>query len=215
MDIALIDDHSIVREGFKRLLELEQGYKVVLEASSFNEAICSIDKAQLDIVILDLSLPDKNGLHLIPVIKSNMPKAKIIIVSMYDSDPYVTDAIDAGANAYISKNNASEELFEAIDNVVNGNSFLGADIIKNIRFDNNKLEQSKVKQLTSREHDIFCLLATGYSIKAISSNLNIMPKTVHAHKANILAKLEVQESFELLKIALKSNSICPDKLISS
>ncbi len=214
MDIALIDDHSIVREGFKRLLELEQGYKVVLEASSFHEAVCSIEKVHFDIVILDLSLPDKNGLHLIPVIKSNIPTAKIIIVSMYDSDPYVSDAINAGANAYISKNNASEELFEAINSVVGGNSFLASDIIKNIRFDKNKLEHSKVSKLTSREHDIFCLLATGYSIKAISSNLNIMPKTVHAHKANILAKLEVQESYELLKMALRSNSICPDKLVS-
>lgn len=211
--IALIDDHSIVRDGFKRLLELNEAFKVVLEASNFSQAQSAIERSAFDIAILDISLPDNNGLALIPLIKQSISNAKVIVVSMYNNDPYVSEAIQLGADAYLSKQYASDEIMDAIDAVLNGNSYLGCDIIRNIRFNLNNQASNKVKLLTKREKDVFNFLALGYSISAIAKELNIASKTVHVYKSSIYDKLQIAESFELLKLAIKSNSIQFEELL--
>ena len=211
--IALIDDHSIVREGFKRLLQLNDAYSITMEASSFSQAESAIVQNTFDIAIVDISLPDKNGLELIPLIKRFLPEAKIIVVSMYDNDPYVSEAVNLGADAYLSKQYASDELMEAISNTLGGKSFLGSDIIKNIRFNTNNDASTKVQLLTKRERDVFNLLAIGYSVNSISKELDIAAKTVHVHKSNIYDKLQITESYQLLKMAIKSHSIKFDELL--
>ncbi|HEY9031091.1 MAG TPA: response regulator transcription factor [Kangiella sp.] len=211
--IALIDDHSIVREGFKRLLQLNDAYSITMEASSFSQAESAIVQNTFDIAIVDISLPDKNGLELIPLIKRFSPEAKIIVVSMYDNDPYVSEAVNLGADAYLSKQYASDELMEAISNTLDGKSFLGSDIIKNIRFNTNNDASTKVQLLTKRERDVFNLLAIGYSVNSISNELDIAAKTVHVHKSSIYDKLQITESYQLLKMAIKSHSIKFDELL--
>ncbi|WP_105199712.1 response regulator transcription factor [Pseudoalteromonas sp. T1lg10] len=213
INIALIDDHSIVREGFKRLLELNDTHTVTLEASSFQAAEQKLPLSTFDIAILDISLPDKNGLGLIPLIKRCSPEAKIIVVSMYDNDPYVSEAINLGANAYLSKQNASDEIITAIRRTLNGDSYLGQDIIKNIYYNSHSDSTSKVQKLTQREKDVFNLLAIGYSVKLIAKKLNVAVKTVHAHKSNIYEKLQITESYELLRLAIKSHSIKFEELL--
>ncbi|MBS3798107.1 response regulator transcription factor [Pseudoalteromonas sp. BDTF-M6] len=213
VQIALVDDHSIVREGFKRLLELNDSYTVTLEASSFSQAESVIAQSTFDVAIIDISLPDKNGLELIPLIKHFSPKAKVIVVSMYDNDPYVSEAINLGADAYLSKQYASDEILEAISNTLSGGSYLGSDIIKNIRFNLNSTAATKMQLLTKRERDVFNLLAIGYSVTSVSKELNIAAKTVHAHKSNIYDKLQITESYELLKMAIKSHSIKFEELL--
>ncbi|KPN78206.1 hypothetical protein AEA42_04415 [Shewanella sp. Sh95] len=215
INIALVDDHSIVREGFKRLLELTGNYTVSVEASNFHQAKSAIMSNEVDVAVIDISLPDKNGLNLIPILRENLPRIKVVVVSMYDNEPYVSEAINIGADAYLSKQNASDEIFEAISAVLKGGSYLGSDIIKNIRFNLNDNDSTKVKFLTAREKEIFNLLAVGYSVNSISRRLNISSKTVHVHKANIYDKLQVVESYELLKIAFKSHSITLDDIINN
>lgn len=213
VQIAIVDDHSIVREGFKRLLELNGSHKVILEASSFSQAESVIAQSTFDVAIIDISLPDKNGLELITLIKHFSPKAKVIVVSMYDNDPYVSEAVNLGADAYLSKQYASDEILEAISNTLSGGSYLGSDIIKNIRFNLNSTAVTKVQLLTKRERDVFNLLAIGYSVNSVSKELNIAAKTVHVHKSNIYDKLQITESYELLKMAIKSHSIKFEELL--
>jgi len=211
--IALVDDHSIVREGFKRLLELNDSYTVTLEASSFSQAESAIAQCTFDIAIIDISLPDKNGLELIALIKHFVPKAKVIVVSMYDNDPYVSEAINLGADAYLSKQYASDEILDAISTILSGGSYLGSDIIKNIRFNSSSNATTKVQTLTKRERDVFNLLAIGYSVNSVSQELNIAAKTVHVHKSNIYDKLQITQSYELLRMAIKSHSIKFEELL--
>lgn len=213
VQIAIVDDHSIVREGFKRLLELNGSHKVILEASSFSQAESVIAQSTFDVAIIDISLPDKNGLELITLIKHFSPKVKVIVVSMYDNDPYVSEAINLGADAYLSKQYASDEILEAISNTLSGGSYLGSDIIKNIRFNLNSTAVTKMQLLTKRERDVFNLLAIGYSVNSVSKELNIAAKTVHVHKSNIYDKLQITESYELLKMAIKSHSIKFEELL--
>lgn len=206
MKIAIVDDHSIVLEGFKRLLETES-FTISFIARSLAEARKNIPIHECDLVILDLSLPDGVGIEFIADIQNHHPHCKILVTSMYDKEPYPSKAMEAGAHGYISKNEAADELLDAITHMQNDRTYLGKDILANLKLNANNKQIQSVSELTSRELVIFKYLALGYSVKSIAKFLDIMPKTVHSHRANILTKLDVKENVEMLKLAVETKLI--------
>lgn len=208
MQFALIDDHKMVREGFKRLIELTQDHHVVFESDCYKHAVNAFKQhSDIDIAIVDISLSDKNGIELLKYCSSNFSKTKCIVVSMYDHNPYVSNAMDAGAWGYVSKRAAADELLEAIQTVSKGDNYLSHDVRKYLHISNDGKSNSNLKLLTQRELDVFPLLAKGLNAKQIAQQLDIMPKTAHVHRASVLKKLNVENQFDLLKIAISSGVI--------
>jgi len=213
MKFALVDDHQMVREGFKHLLELTPEYQVIFEADCYQAASEALRScANIDIIIIDISLPDKNGIELLKYCSKHYPHIKSIIVSMYDHNPYVSNALDAGAWGYVSKRAASDELINAINAVIKGDTFLSHDVLKKLHISHTDDNKSALAKLTQRELDVFPLLAKGFNAKQIAQHLDIMPKTAHVHRANILKKLAIENQFDLLKLAVSSGIITYEEL---
>jgi DNA-binding NarL/FixJ family response regulator len=213
LKFALIDDHQLVRDGFKRLIETRNNWRVVAEANNYANGINLLSNISVDLVVVDISLPDKNGIELVKHLLNITPELKIIIVSMYDENPYVTNALEAGVKGYISKRSAGDELLKGIDIVLNGNTYLSQDVLNKLQFGKTEPLNSNLNLLTKRELEVFPLLAKGLNAKQISKQLSIMPKTAHVHRANIYKKLKVNNSYDVLKIALSLKIISIDELV--
>lgn len=215
--VLLIDDHPIVRDGFRHLLQTTENFTVLDECGNGQQALKLVelkrlDKTYFDLIVVDYALPDIKGPELVQQLKAMSPQSKMVMVSMYDNDPFVNNAISAGAMGYVSKRCAAEELIHALESVTDGNTYLSNDVIKNLRF-NRDYQQSSLRELTARELDTFICLARGLGVKGTASKLNVMPKTIHTHRANILEKLKAKNDFELLQLALKHNLLTFDELV--
>ena len=212
MNIALVDDHQLVRDGFKHLIETQADLNVVIEANDYHQAVGLLSKLTVDLAIIDVSLPDVNGIELVRYCNEHYPDMKTLIVSMYDQPHYVNKALDAGANGYVSKRSASELLLNAIVAVSSGNSYLSQDVLNKLTQNKGTESPLQLSLLTEREQQILPLLAKGMNAKKIAQLLDIMPKTAHTHRINIYKKLNVCNSFELLKISLNSGIIALEEL---
>ncbi|MDC9596733.1 response regulator transcription factor [Xenorhabdus anantnagensis] len=203
--IALIDDHVVVRSGFAQLLTLEDDIIVVGQYSSSNEAWSDLLKKTIDIVIMDISMPNESGLQLLARLRPTCPNFRTIMLSIYDTAALVQSALDSGARGYLTKCCGPEELIQAVYTVHRGEIYLCADALKALR--QKPQEVTALKILTSREREIFNLLINGISVKDIAEQLELSPKTVHVHRANILSKLQCDSTIELVHYALQHQII--------
>ena len=208
MRIGIIEDHQLVRDSFKKLLELQNGWQVIIEACSVTEAKLAVNLEQPNVFIVDISMHDgENGLAFLAYLNTYFPDIKTIVASMYDYEPYVSNALKLGAQGYVSKRSASDALIDAVNAVINGGRYISEDV----KF-NTTSPASKLSFLTPREKEALPLFAKGLNAKQVAQQLDMMPKTAHVHKTNIYNKLEVSNSFELLKIAIDSGMITLDEL---
>ncbi|MBS3798532.1 response regulator transcription factor [Pseudoalteromonas sp. BDTF-M6] len=209
MQIGIIEDHLLVRDSFKKLLELQSGWQVTIEASSVAEAKLAVTLEQPQLFIVDISLSDdETGLTFLSYLQQRFPDIKLIVASMHDGDPYVNQALRLGALGYVSKRSAAEELIDAVKSVAAGRRYLSKDV----RLVTSQASCASVEQLTKRERQALPLFAKGLNAKQVAQELGMMPKTAHVHKANIYAKLNVSTSFELLKIAIEIGAVQLDEL---
>ena len=208
--IAIVDDHELVAEGFARLINLQDDMTVISMSNSYDEAIQKLNDELPDLMIIDISLPGKSGIELLGDIHQKHPDIKLITLSMYDVEPYISNALNAGANGYLSKRVAPEVLIEAIQIVFTGQQYLSQDVEHN---QSSFIDKSEVLDLTQREREVLILLAQSKAIKTIASILEMQPKTVHAHKANITKKLDVTAAEDLRKVAIKHHLIDVHDLI--
>ncbi len=206
-NVLIVDDHALFREGLKVLLDKEKDFHIVGEAGDGAEAIEFLKKNKVDIITLDISLPDKNGIQLIPIIKKLVPETKIMMVSMYSKIEYVTEAFNAGALGYVLKESAAEKLIRGLNTIVKGEQYLDNVLSTKLM---QKLTQPKEEdnvgnynKLTRREQEIMRLLAEGIHVKDIAEKLNITPKTVENHRSNIMHKLSLSTSIDLVKYAAR------------
>ena len=211
MNIAIIDDHSIVIEGYMRLLNSTE-YNVIFYATNITDATRLLQSHHPDCVILDLSLPDGTGINMAKTIKTYYPACKIVVVSMHCQEPYISKALTQGVNAYLSKNNVANDLFAAFEAINEGRLFIGKDIQ---RHQVNSSISEIIHNLTDREQETFKYLAMGHSIKKVAAILDIMPKTVHCHKANLFNKLNIRDYPELLRLAIQYQIIDASDLLES
>ena len=197
--IALVDDHPIVRAGFRQLLELEPGWTVTAELGSARELAAWMLGGACDVLVLDLSLPDGDGLVLLRHVLAQRPELAIVVLSMHDGALFVQDALSAGARGYVSKRSAPDELVDAIRAAGRGERYLGQDV--RAHADAGQGDAEHLPELTAREAQVFLLLARGHSVARVAATIGISQKTAYAHRANIYAKLTVNSDFELRELA--------------
>ena len=206
MRVVLVDDHPVVRKGLKALLEDEHAIHVVGEASQGSEAVDIITKLKPDVAILDLKLPDMNGLQATAEVKRHSPTTHVIILSMHANDFYVDEAFRKGADGYVVKDALEREIIEAIAVVAAGGRYLSEMLSSSLvasRIERLKgMHHDHFHTLTNREREIFCLIAQGYFNKDIATQLDISVRTVETHRANIMRKLSLHTPSELIHYAV-------------
>ncbi len=206
MRVLLADDHAIVRQGLHSLIESDGTAKVVGEAENGREAVLLADKLAPNAVIMDIAMPELNGLEAARQIKGRFPQIKVIMLSMYVEDIYVYQALKAGADGYVQKSSAYEELKLALDVVKRGEIYLSPSVSQVLVRELLKAaplpEASQlIEKLTPREREIIQLLAEGKGRSEIAKSLSISPKTVDRHRENIKAKLDIQKEEEFVHFA--------------
>ena len=213
--ILVCDDHDIIRRGLKQLLTAHHGWEVCGEAKTGREAVTLAEQMKPDIVVMDLSMPDLNGLEAARRIRKALPRTEILILTLHFSDQLVRDIVEAGVRAYIMKSDADKDLVSAVEALANHRSFFtsrAADMLldgfrrPNAAPDPDTLLRSR---LTSREREIVQLLASGKSNKETASALGISVKTVETHRATIMRKLGFNSVVELVRYAVREGLITP------
>jgi len=208
-NIIIVDDHPLLREGLKAVIARNKGYEVIAEAGSGNEAFKYIKRFKPEIVLVDISLPDINGIELIRKIKKRFPDIKIMVVSVHSKIDYIVEAFKAGALGYLVKEAAATSVIEGLDTISKGDYFLDSSVSREVvkRLVNipsiKKIGDSIYNSLTPREQEILKLLAEGFSNKEIAEMLCISPKTVENHRANIMNKLGLHSITDIIRYAVK------------
>jgi DNA-binding NarL/FixJ family response regulator len=208
--IIVVDDHPLFREGLKSIIGRITQYKVVGEAGNGREALKLIKELKPDLVLVDMSLPDQTGIELTRKILELSPTIRIVIVSMHSKADYIFKAFQAGATGYVVKESASEKLLQAIDNVLKGDYFMDSHVSKEvvrkligIQNKEQKITDAAFNTLTPREQEIMILVAEGLTTNQISERLFISPKTVENHRSSIMRKLNLHNTIEVARYAVK------------
>lgn len=205
--IMLVDDHAVVRAGVRRLIEQDDRFLVVFEADSGESAYQQYGVCMPDIIIMDLSMPGMGGMEATSRIITRYPSAKILILSMHENAAFANQAFKAGAKGYLSKNGLAEELTYALEHIVSGLTYMSSNISTKIAQQHLNNENNALQQLSAREFEIFRLLAEGMDSVDIGKKLNISGKTVANYQTNIKQKLGVNNSVELVRLAIRSGLI--------
>lgn len=203
--ILIADDHAMVRDGVKNLVGQNKELVVIGEASSGKEAMELFDKLKPDLLIMDISMPDMNGMDVSKSILAKNPQANIIILSMYDDEDYISRCLEFGVKGYVIKNESGSELDTAIKSVLSGKNYFSRhaqDVIFK-KYSNNvaRKKQTDGIKLTNREIEIVKLIAEGLTSQQMADKLFISPRTVETHRANLMKKLNVKNAIELVKKA--------------
>lgn len=219
--IVLADDHNIVRAGVRALLDNIPEMRVVAETGNGREALDLIRKHKPDVVLLDIAMPELNGLEVTQIVSKEFPAIRIIILSMHKSDEYVLQALRFGAAGYLLKDTAANELELAINAVMKGEKYLAPFVSKSVienlltRID---IKDSKVKinklpleRMTPRQREILQLIAEGNSTKEIAFKLNVSIKTVEAHRKQLMDRLHIYDIAGLVRYAIKIGIVSSEK----
>ena len=208
IEVILVDDHSIVRQGIRSVISQDPGISVVGEASDGKEAVKLAKEKSPDIVIMDITLPLLNGLEASHQILKQNKNIKILILSMHDNRVFIENALGYGVKGYILKDSAADEIVKAIREVNEGRYFLSSKISSFVVQDyvakkKKKMKLRSISILTDREREILQLIAEGLNNKEISQKLRLALKTVLVHRNNIMRKLEIHNQAQLIRFALK------------
>ncbi len=207
------DDHNLFRVGLVRMLNSIAGVKVVAEASCGAEVLDAVEHVEADVLVLDLSMPDVSGTSLIEDVRRAMPALPILILSMYDEAALVRQALRSGASGYITKNADPETLQAAVTGVARGLRYLSPAIAEALAFDfEPEGSADPLGSLSQRERQVLRLIVDeGLSLVQIAEQLDLSPKTVTSHKANIMAKLGVSTNAELIRYVLSQSPVRPSR----
>jgi two-component system response regulator NreC len=210
--ILIADDHTVVRKGLRLLLESHPGFKVVADASNGRETVALAEEHTPDVVVLDIAMPILNGIEAARQISGKQPKIAIVFLSMHSDEGYVLKALKAGARAYLLKDSAEYDLISAIEAVQDGKAFFSPAISKMLVEDYMRQMQERgiedsYEMLTTREREIFQLLAERKSNKEVANVLNLSPFTVETHRSNIFQKLDIHSGEELILYAVRKGVI--------
>ena len=207
--VMIADDHSMIREGLKQLLELEGDFEVIEEACDGTECLEKLQKTTPDVLLLDINMPNMNGLEVLTNIRKQRIKVKVLVLTVHNEVEYLLKAVDIGINGYLLKDSESAELKKAILTVVNGEDYIQPSLIPLLNakmIDQNK-DNVKIESLTRRELDVLKLLSVGMYNKEIAEQLNISERTVKNHVSNIFKKICVTDRTQAAVFAIRNNLI--------
>lgn len=202
--VLLADDHGLVRRGFRRILEDDEGMKVVGEAANGVEAIRMAYELKPKVVVMDLSMPELDGVQATKEIVKHLPGTEVLILSMHADDNYVRNALDAGAKGYLLKSSIDVDLVGAIRSVAEGKRFMGNGLRYAARGQDDELSK-----LTAREKQVLQLIAQGRSNKEIANLLDLSVNTVSVHRANLMEKMNIHRTAELVLFAIRKGLVAP------
>ena len=211
ISIVIAEDHQVVRQGVKLILETESDFRLTAEAGDGLEAIRLVERHQPDILVLDLMLPKVHGLEVARQLKRTVTKTKIIILSMHADEPYVIEALRNGADGYVLKNSSGAELVKAIRKVMTGRRYLSGALSEQTiaRYLRNPADATldPYETLSSRERVVLQMIAEGHSSAEIAARLFISPRTAETHRANLMQKLNLHSQVELVRFAIRKKII--------
>ncbi len=204
-NIIIADDHEIVRSGLRLLIESHPDLKVEAEASSFSELTSLLKEKSCDLLILDLNLGDKNGIHSMQEVSDQFGKIPVLILSMYPEESYAVGTIKAGASGYLNKKVVSTELINAIRKIISGKKYISESLEETLAYgtDLDKETVNPLELLSKREYEVLSLIASGTAYKEIAEKLSLSPKTVSTYRTRILDKLSLSNTNQLINFALQ------------
>jgi DNA-binding NarL/FixJ family response regulator len=202
--VLLVDDHSLVRRGFRRIIEDDEQLKVIGEASNGIEAIRQAYELKPTVVVMDLSMPELDGVQATKEIVKHLPDTAVLVLSMHAEDNYVRNALDAGAKGYLLKSAIDVDLVGAIRSVAEGQRFIGSGL-KYVSQDTD----DELSRLTAREKQVLQLIAQGKSNKEIAALLDLSVNTVSVHRANLMEKMNIHRTAELVLFAIRKGLVVP------
>lgn len=205
--VLLVDDHAVVRAGYRMLLKNSEDIEVVAEADSGERACKAFIEYSPDVIVMDISMPGIGGLEAMRRIIARDANAKILVFSMHEDTVFVEQALQAGALGYITKNSAPEILVEAIKELASGKSHIDSEIVQRLVFQKTRGKDSPFSNLSTREFEIFCLLAEGLNTSEIAKRLSLSYKTVANYSTQIKNKLNVTTVAEIARLAIRHNII--------
>ena len=202
--IVIADDHAIVREGLKRIVDSADDLQVVGEAADGTEVVERVREIVFDVLVLDLSMPGRSGMELIKLVKAQQPRLRILVLSMHQELQYAVRAIKSGASGYLTKESAPAQLVLALRKIAGGGAYISAEVAEQLALGAMPGAQADVHEsLSDREMQVFRCLAAGESVTDIASRLNLSVKTVSSHKANLMHKMSLANQSELVRYAIR------------
>lgn len=207
IEIIIADDHMMIREGLKQLLELDGTMKVIAEANDGEECLNLLNKKiHPDILLLDINMPKKNGIEVLEYIKQNKIPVKVLILTVHNEVEYLLKAVDIGIDGYLLKDSSYDELKEAIDVIISGNTYIQPSLLPalNDSMEDYALDKEKIEWLTKRELDVLRLISEGCSNKKISDELTISERTVKNHISHIFRKIDVEDRTQAAVFAIRN-----------
>ena len=205
--VLVVDDHAILRDGIRSILESQDDIIVVGEASNGEEALDFVSKLVPDIVLMDISMPKMNGLEATRLVKEKIPQVKVLILTQHDNREYIAPALAAGASGYVLKRSGRREMLNALRQVYEQGAFLTGNVTQEVLKEysqNGHTKKADEQHLTERERQVLHSIVDGKSNKEIALELGISPKTVSVHRTNLMLKLNVQNTVELIHYASRN-----------
>lgn len=210
--VLVADDHSVVRQGIRHVLEGTEEFTIVAEAEHGDEVAELVAQSRPDVVVLDISMPGLSGLEVTAVLRKRFPECRVLILSMYDNQEYVLEAVRSGAHGYLLKDTAADDLATAIRSIHSGETFysppIAARLAAAVKGDfSDRYATGELASLTNREREVLRGIARGLTNKDIASELGISPRTVETHRESLMRKLEIRHVAGLTKLALETGLI--------
>ena len=206
--ICVVDDHAVVREGLKRIIAENPGMAVTAEAGDGHEALKVIQTEPCDVVLLDLTMPNRNGLDVLKQLHSESPRLPVLVLSMHSEDQYAVRVLRAGAAGYLTKESAPAKLVQAIRKVVRGGKYVSPTLAEKLVYDlDSKSSKAPHEVLSDREYQVLCMIASGKTVTMIAEELALSVKTISTYRVRILEKLNMKNNAELTRYAIKEGLV--------
>ena len=213
INILLVDDHNLIREGLKLILKKNKNFKIIGEASNGVEAIRYIDKnaENIHVVMLDITMPELDGFEVAKIVRQNHPEIKILALTMHSEESYITKMINVGVHGYVLKDSNLEDLSTAIHTILEDKPYYSSDVsaimINSLMNKDKKKQNNEIDNLTDREVQIIDLITEGFKSSEIADKLKLSTRTIEVHRRNLMKKLDVKNTAELVSFVLKSKLI--------
>jgi two-component system, NarL family, invasion response regulator UvrY len=208
INVVVIDDHAVVREGLKRIISENPGMAVSGEAGDGYEAIKVVKDKPCDVVLLDITMPNKNGLDVLKQIRAESPRLPILVLSMHAEDQYAIRVLRAGAAGYLTKESAPASLVQAIRKVVRGGKYVSQTLVEKLVFDlDTGTDTVPHETLSDREFQVLCMIASGKTVGDIGVELTLSVKTISTYRVRILEKLQMKNNAEITRYAIKQGLV--------
>jgi len=202
--LVIVDDHAIVRSGLRQIAQAETDITVVGEAADSGELLDVLRKQESDVVLMDISMPGKNGLEALKLVKERWPTTAVLMLSMYPEDQYAVRSVKAGASGYLHKNSPPETVIQAIRTVAKGKKFITPELAEQLATHiGQDADQPLHERLSDREYQTMSMIASGHTLSQIAEQMSLSPKTVSVYRARLLEKMRLKNNAELTHYALK------------